>query len=155
IEALRKGAYDYLSKPLDVDLVYRVVARAVEKARLRQDLQHSVAEIKAREEQLLQVHNELERRVEERTAALAQANAELLEQIAARQRMEEELLKARKIESVGVLAAGIAHDFNNLLTGILGYVSLAKVVAEADAQVVAYLNEAERACQRATALTQQ
>jgi signal transduction histidine kinase/CheY-like chemotaxis protein len=135
--------------------VYSVVARALEKVRLQKDLQRSLAEIQAREEQLLKAHNELEQRVEERTAALAQANAALLEQMAERQRMEDELLKARKIKSMGVLAAGIAHDFNNLLTGILGYVSLAKVVAQTDAQVVAYLTEAEQACQRATALTQQ
>ena len=155
ITALRKGAYDYLAKPLDVDLVYSVVARALEKVRLQKDLQRSLAEIQAREEQLLKAHNELEQRVEERTAALAQANTALLEQMAERQRMEDELLKARKIKSVGVLAAGIAHDFNNLLTGILGYVSLAKVVAQTDAKVVAYLTAAEQACQRATALTQQ
>ena len=155
ITALRRGAYDYLAKPLDVDVVYSVVARALEKVRLQKDLQRSLAEIQAREEQLLKAHNELEQRVEERTAALAQANAALLEQMAERQRMEDELLKARKIKSVGVLAAGIAHDFNNLLTGILGYVSLAKVVAQTDAKVVAYLTAAEQACQRATALTQQ
>jgi signal transduction histidine kinase len=75
--------------------------------------------------------------------------------MAERQRMEDEILKARKIKSVGVLAAGIAHDFNNFLTGILGYVSLAKVVVQKDAKVVAYLTEAEQVCQRATALTQQ
>ena len=155
ITALRRGAYNYLAKPLDVDVVYSVVARALEKVRLQKDLQRSLAEIQAREEQLLKAHNELEQRVEERTTALAQANAALLEQMAERQRMEDELLKARKIKSVGVLAAGIAHDFNNLLTGILGYVSLAKVVAQTDAKMVAYLTEAEQACQRATALTQQ
>src|SRR5215510_9086350 len=136
IQALRKGAYDYLTKPLDVDLVYSVVARALEKVRLQKDLQHSLEEIKAREAQLLKAHNELEQRVEERTAALAQANAALLEQMAERQRMEDELLKARKIKSVGVLAAGIAHDFNNFLTGILGYVSLIKVIAQTDANLL-------------------
>jgi signal transduction histidine kinase len=155
IQALRKGAYDYLTKPLDVDLMHSVVARAMEKVRLQKDLQRSLAEVQAREEQLLKAHNELEQRVEERTAALAQANAALVEQIAERQRMEDELLKVRKIESVGVFAAGIAHDFNNLLTGILGYISLAQVVARIDAKVIAYLSEAEQACQRATALTQQ
>jgi len=155
IRALRKGAYDYLAKPLDVDLMYSVVERALEKVRLQKALQRSLAELQAREEQLLKAHMELEQRVEERTAALAHANAALLEQMAERQRMEDELLKARKIKSVGVLAAGIAHDFNNLLTGILGYVSLAKVVAQTNATVVAYLTAAEQACQRATALTQQ
>jgi signal transduction histidine kinase len=155
IQALRKGAYDYLTKPLDVDLMYSVVARALEKVRLQKDLQRSLEEIKAREAQLLRAHNELEHRVEERTAALAQANAALVEQMAERQRMEDELLKVRKIESVGVFAAGIAHDFNNLLTGILGYISLAQLVAQMDTKVIAYLTEAEQACQRATALTQQ
>src|SRR5436309_4390216 len=48
ITALRKGAYDYLTKPLDVDLMYSVVARALEKVRLRQDLQRSLAELQAR-----------------------------------------------------------------------------------------------------------
>jgi PAS domain S-box-containing protein len=68
---------------------------------------------------------------------------------------EAELLRARKLESLGVLAGGIAHDFNNLLTGILGNISLAKLLVGADAKVVARLTEAEKACRRATALTQQ
>ena len=69
--------------------------------------------------------------------------------------MEEGLLRARKIESLGVLAGGIAHDFNNLLTGILGNISLAKLLAGAHTKVMARLTEAEKACERATALTHQ
>ena len=75
--------------------------------------------------------------------------------VSEQRRLEDELLRARKIESVGVLAGGIAHDFNNLLTGIMGNISLAKLFGEADARVVQRLTEAEHACQRATALTQQ
>jgi two-component system, cell cycle sensor histidine kinase and response regulator CckA len=75
--------------------------------------------------------------------------------VSAHKQMEEELLRARKMESVGVLAGGIAHDFNNLLTGIMGNISLAKMFADMDQRVVKRLTEAEKACQRATALTQQ
>jgi PAS domain S-box-containing protein len=80
--------------------------------------------------------------------------------ISEQQRLEEEVLRARKIESVGVLAGGIAHDFNNLLTGIMGNISLAKTLIVSHERpppdrAVARLTEAEKACQRATGLTQQ
>ena len=47
--------------------------------------------------------------------------------ITERKRMEEELLKAQKLESLGLLAGGIAHDFNNILTTIIGNISMAKM----------------------------
>lgn len=43
-----------------------------------------------------------------------------------KRKTENELLRTRNIESLGVLAGGIAHDFNNILVGILGNVTLAK-----------------------------
>ena len=42
------------------------------------------------------------------------------------QKAEQELLRASKLESIGLLAGGIAHDFNNVLTGIVGNLSLLK-----------------------------
>jgi len=70
-------------------------------------------------------------------------------------RIKEELEKARKIESIGVLAGGIAHDFNNILTAITGNISLAKMLVEPESKVLPRLAEAEKACLRATSLTQQ
>ncbi|OHE85094.1 MAG: hypothetical protein A3G75_03550 [Verrucomicrobia bacterium RIFCSPLOWO2_12_FULL_64_8] len=62
----------------------------------------------------------------------------------------EELIKANRFESLGVLAGGIAHDFNNLLTTILGGISLAK-----DNRDSSYLEDSEKACLAAQGLTKQ
>lgn len=79
----------------------------------------------------------------------------ILQDITERKRMEDKLLKARKLESVGILAGGIAHDFNNLLTAILGNVSLAKTLASPQSKIYKRLTEAEKASMRAQELTQQ
>ena len=71
------------------------------------------------------------------------------------QRMEEELLKARKLESIGVLAGGIAHDFNNLLAVVLGNISFAKMFMNPGDKVADRLVEAENACMRGRDLTYQ
>jgi PAS domain S-box-containing protein len=75
--------------------------------------------------------------------------------ITERKKMEEELIKAEKIESIGVLAGGIAHDFNNLLTSIMGNISLAKMYSNREDKVYKRLNETEKACIQAKKLTQQ
>jgi two-component system cell cycle sensor histidine kinase/response regulator CckA len=62
----------------------------------------------------------------------------------------EELIKANRFESLGLLAGGIAHDFNNLLTTILGGLSLAK-----DNHDVSKLDDAEKACLAAKSLAKQ
>ena len=71
-------------------------------------------------------------------------------------RMEEELLKAKKLEAIGVLAGGIAHDFNNLLTAILGNLSLIGInLPPAEEKLHQLLGEAEKASIRARDLTLQ
>jgi len=73
--------------------------------------------------------------------------------ITERRKMEEELLKAQKIESLGVLAGGIAHDFNNMLTVILGNIVLSKMKLNRDDDVFIRLDKAENAVNRAMELT--
>jgi PAS domain S-box-containing protein len=75
--------------------------------------------------------------------------------ITERKGMEEEILKARKLESVGLLAGGIAHDFNNILAAVLGNVSLAKFEVRPGERIYEFLAEAEQAVSRARQLTQQ
>jgi PAS domain S-box-containing protein len=72
-----------------------------------------------------------------------------------RQKIEEELVKADRLESIGVLAGGIAHDFNNILTAIMGNISLASMYAKEDDKVSKRLDNAEKAAVRAQDLTQQ
>ncbi len=75
--------------------------------------------------------------------------------VGVQRRMEEELLKSDKLESLGVLAGGIAHDFNNILTTIVGYLSLAKIDIDPASELYENLSEVESAADRATDLTRQ
>jgi PAS domain S-box-containing protein len=69
--------------------------------------------------------------------------------------MERELLKTRKLESVGLLAGGIAHDFNNILMALTGNISLARARLSEDSKANDLLLQAEKAAHRATNLTRQ
>jgi C4-dicarboxylate-specific signal transduction histidine kinase len=103
---------------------------------------------------LRQARDELEIRVDERTAELKQANDALIEQMAEQRRTEEALQKTRtelarvvRITTIGELTASIAHEVNQ---------PLAAVVANADACVAwlahqhPNLEEARAAAERAT-----
>ena len=72
-----------------------------------------------------------------------------------RKRMEEELLRAQKLESVGLLAGGIAHDFNNILTTVIGNIAMARMQAKPGDEIFELLKEAETALTGAQALTKQ
>ncbi len=73
-----------------------------------------------------------------------------------KKKMDEELQKMSKLESVGVLAGGIAHDFNNILAAILGNISLARLsVNPEDEKLLKRLIDAEQAVMRAKDLTYQ
>ncbi len=71
-------------------------------------------------------------------------------------KIEDELLKVRKLEAVGVLAGGIAHDFNNILSAILGNIELAAYgINKEDTRTTALLSDARKATKRAAKLTEQ
>ena len=75
--------------------------------------------------------------------------------ITEQRRAEEELQKAAKLESIGILAGGIAHDFNNILTGIIGNISIARMYNQPKSKILKALKNAEGASLRAKDLTYQ
>jgi two-component system, cell cycle sensor histidine kinase and response regulator CckA len=82
---------------------------------------------------------------------------ELRESVVRRERreLEEQLLRAQKLESLGLLAGGVAHDFNNLLTGILGNASLVMDMIPLEPAARGMLQDIVRASERAADLTRQ
>ncbi len=72
-------------------------------------------------------------------------------------RLEREVMRAQKIEALGLLAGGIAHDFNNMLMGILGYINLSQIYCEKQdkKRVSEFLTKAEMAVKQARDLSQQ
>ncbi len=79
----------------------------------------------------------------------------LKQDVSEKAKIEEELLKAQKLESLGTLAGGIAHDFNNLLTGILSGISVAQLHLDPDNHATESIKCAASAAQRAQNLTRQ
>jgi PAS domain S-box-containing protein len=73
--------------------------------------------------------------------------------ITGRRKMQDELLRAQKLESLGVLAGGIAHDFNNILTGILGNLTLVRLHLPEDHKALERIDRCEKAIKQATGLT--
>jgi PAS domain S-box-containing protein len=92
--------------------------------------------------------------------ALEQANSTLEQRVAQalreREKAEEALRQAQKMEAVGQLTGGIAHDFNNMLTGVIGPLDLLQHhLAKGNMdRVQRYIDAAKTSAQRAAGLTQ-
>ena len=70
-------------------------------------------------------------------------------------RLEQQLLQAQKMESIGRLAGGVAHDLNNMLTPILAYASMLEANFAPEDPASNDLHEIIAAAERARDLTQQ
>jgi signal transduction histidine kinase/CheY-like chemotaxis protein len=152
LEAL--GNVYFLERPFHPTTLSSL-ARATIKGRRRQHETRVLLEnLREGELRLQQMNDQLERRVQERTAQLQHAHDELIDSIAERERAQEQLRHLQKLESIGQLTGGVAHDFNNLLTAVLGNLELLRKRVPANPSTDRLIEGAMQGAQRGAALTQ-
>ncbi|WP_445490726.1 ATP-binding protein [Rhodopseudomonas sp. RCAM05734] len=89
----------------------------------------------------------LEQRVEERTA-------DLMKEVAAREKAQEQPRWAQKMETIGQLTGGVAHDFNNLLMAVMGNLDLLRKRIPDDPRMHRLIDGAMQGAERGASLTQ-
>jgi signal transduction histidine kinase/ActR/RegA family two-component response regulator len=108
---------------------------------------------------LVTAHTALSRanvQLEARASQLAEANQKLVVEIKEREKAEDALRQAQKMEAVGQLTGGIAHDFNNMLAVIVGNLSLLlRRAAQGKDDLTKYAEGALEGASRGARLTQQ
>jgi DNA-binding response OmpR family regulator/anti-sigma regulatory factor (Ser/Thr protein kinase) len=140
IYALDSGADSFLAQPAEpLELVAAI---------------NALLRIRRTEGELGQLTETLERRVQDRTAELGEANEKLKNEIAQREKAEAALVQAEKMHALGQLTGGLAHDFNNLLTAVLGSFDLIRRYSR-DAQIQRLADSGLSATRRGAKLTAQ
>jgi PAS domain S-box-containing protein len=89
----------------------------------------------------------LEQRVEQRSA-------DLMKEVAAREKAQEQLRQAQKMETIGQLTGGVAHDFNNLLMAVMGNLDLLRKRIPNDPRLHRLIDGALQGAERGASLTQ-
>ncbi|MBB3590479.1 PAS domain S-box-containing protein [Rhizobium sp. BK529] len=115
------------------------------------------ADITARlqaEEHQRQLNEILEEKVAERTRELERAHAAVMAEVSQRERAEEQLRQAQKMEAIGQLTGGVAHDFNNLLMAVLGNLELLRKYVGNDPKACRLIDGALQGAKRGASLTQ-
>jgi signal transduction histidine kinase/DNA-binding response OmpR family regulator len=106
-----------------------------------------LAQLAAERTALAELTATLEQRVEQRTA-------DLMKEVAAREKAQEQLRQAQKMETIGQLTGGVAHDFNNLLMAVMGNLDLLRKRIPDDPRLHRLIEGAVQGAERGASLTQ-
>jgi PAS domain S-box-containing protein len=106
-----------------------------------------LAQLAAERTALAELTATLEQRVEQRTA-------DLMKEVAAREKAQEQLRQAQKMETIGQLTGGVAHDFNNLLMAVMGNLDLLRKRIPNDPRLHRLIDGAIQGAERGASLTQ-
>lgn len=127
----------------------------------QQLLAGTISELREKERELEEARNQLEMRVNLRTAELVKANEQLRVEIEERKwsqqerlRLEAELVRVEKMELLGRLAGGVAHDLNNVLSGLVSYPDLLLHKLSPESDMRGPLENIRRAGTRAAVIVQ-
>lgn len=108
-----------------------------------------------------QMQRDLSRRVQERTAELVHMNTRLKIEIEdrvkadeSRRELEDQLIRAKKMEAIGTLAGGVAHDLNNILSGVVTYPELLLLDMAKDDPLYRPLENIKQSGDRAASIVQ-
>ncbi|MGA2734451.1 MAG: response regulator [Syntrophobacteraceae bacterium] len=104
IRAVRAEAFDYISKPIDLNVLLFSIKKAIERIGLNRSRLYRNRELKLTAEIISKMNEELERRIEERSRELNLTQAQLFQ--------------TSKLASLGEMSAGLAHEMNQPLGGI-------------------------------------
>jgi len=106
-----------------------------------------LAQLAAERTALAELTATLEQRVDQRTA-------DLMKEVAAREKAQEQLRQAQKMETIGQLTGGVAHDFNNLLMAVMGNLDLLRKRLPDDPRLRRLIDGALQGAERGASLTQ-
>ncbi len=106
-----------------------------------------LAQLAAERSALAKLTATLEQRVEQRSV-------DLMKEVAAREKAQEQLRQAQKMETIGQLTGGVAHDFNNLLMAVMGNLDLLRKRLPDDPRLRRLIDGALQGAERGASLTQ-